>query len=504
MEKKNILYLRKGKKMSSTDTAEQLRDLLRGDFDDISATALFGCDKGDEEKSVMAILSIKVACVYGRITTDEATELREQLNNHIPFDSNIMKKLSIGERSCLSDYNSTRDNDKTHVDDEGVEVKSSSRISINDGFYLVEKEVQELKCYVCNDYSSVKSGVFCSDMDSNCHFQCSECLTNWIEVLNQQRKENSTALQERHGLVKCCVDGCTSCPYSRATICHNITRSDVLEGFLDNLQYCESLSLYAEYQEKLQVATKELKDAIISDEVDSTYDQYDPTISKSTITSNNPAIEKLNVVVKRQELESLTGTFLKQFPDARMCPKCNFGPMINRACDNLLSHHNQVIKEIHNDEGTVKVQIDNRCPQCTFLSGTWSDYPCWDGSLPKVIRGDTFCLGSSSENGDSTEIIPVKVLTPAEAREQRVLALEKAAEETKKLKEAAMLLKCPNRQDPTTSTHLPTQSMKSILDIEADERNAKETAAKKLRMEKLKAKADRELILKQIKADRSL
>jgi hypothetical protein len=325
-------------------------------------------------------------------------------------------------------------------------------------------------------------------LHSDCHFQCSECLTNWTEVLNQQRKENSTALQRRHGLIKCSVEGCEAYPYSRATICQHITRSDVLEGFLDNLQYCESLSLYAEYQEQLQAATQELKDAIISEENGTK--QCDPTKGM-----NNPAIEKLNIVVKRQELESLTGTFMKQFPDARMCPNCSFGPMINRACDNLLSHHNQVIKKINSDEGVeITVQIDNRCPQCTFLSATWSDYPNWDGTLPEVIRGNAFCLGSSViENNDT--IVPVKVLSPAEAREQRILALEKAADETKKLKEAAIVLKSSTRHE---TTH------KSKLEIETEERSAKEAAAKKLRIEKLKAKEDRLLTLKRIKADRDL
>lgn len=465
------------------EAATRLKELLCDQLEDIVGYFTPSCDK---EKLILALLAIEVACIYERITAADALQLKDQLRNHIPFEPIILNKLTIGERSSIVDY--SKSSKASTIEVKSSVETSSPKASVHNDNNFIGTEDQPLQCYVCNDFSSVKSGVFCNDeLHSDCHFQCSECLTNWTEVLNQQRKENSTALQRRHGLIKCSVEGCVSPPYSRATICQHITRSDVLEGFLDNLQYCESLSLYAEYQEKLQAATQELKDAIISEENGTK--QCD-----STKGMNNPAIEKLNIVVKRQELESLTGTFMKQFPDARMCPNCSFGPMINRACDNLLSHHNQVIKTINSDEGVeITVQIDNRCPQCTFLSETWSDYPTWDGTLPEVIRGNAFCLGSSvNENNDT--IVPVKVLTPAEAREQRILALEKAAEETKKLKEAAIELK-----SSTTHKCIP---MKSKLEIEAEERSAKEAAAKKLHLEKLKAKEDRLLTLKRIKADR--
>ena len=54
--------------------------------------------------------------------------------------------------------------------------------------------------------------------------------------------------------------------------------------------------------------------------------------------------------------------------DCYMCPKCNFGPVAHIACSNLMSHHGS--------KG-----ISNKCPVCSFLSASISDWKKWHGGV---------------------------------------------------------------------------------------------------------------------------
>jgi len=55
-----------------------------------------------------------------------------------------------------------------------------------------------------------------------------------------------------------------------------------------------------------------------------------------------------------------------------MCPKCRFGPIDKRNCDNLQSHHGEV------KNGT---KINNACPDCNFFSPKIQDWLKWDGQF---------------------------------------------------------------------------------------------------------------------------
>jgi len=271
--------------------------------------------------------------------------------------------------------------------------------------------------------------------------------------------------------------------------CQNLNRPEVLEGYLDNIQYCESLTLYEEYQRKLLTATMELREAVEKEHVEVNSTASGEAVAnaadsgsadKNAKKGSESALSRLNEVAKRQELESLATTLKTQLPSARMCPQCHYGPMLHQACFDLRSHQDQVVREVKNDDGTqVRVQIDNSCPQCKWLGRSWAEWIPWDGSLPTTLRGDAFKLAG----GDAA----VKVLTPAEVREQRLLALQRTSDASSFLKKGAMYSSKPVSATPKTKQEL--------------EEEARKAAYKKLQADRLRVKVEKERILRQFHAE---
>mmetsp|Transcript_123085 Transcript_123085/g.359351 ORF Transcript_123085/g.359351 Transcript_123085/m.359351 type:complete len:1144 (+) Transcript_123085:57-3488(+) len=59
---------------------------------------------------------------------------------------------------------------------------------------------------------------------------------------------------------------------------------------------------------------------------------------------------------------------------AFQCAECRFGPIDHFACGDLEAHHGE-------DVGGAT--ISNACPRCGWFSGSLSDWPKWDGTVPK-------------------------------------------------------------------------------------------------------------------------
>ena len=69
------------------------------------------------------------------------------------------------------------------------------------------------------------------------------------------------------------------------------------------------------------------------------------------------------VIQKRQELTSL-------HPGARQCGRCGCGPVTLGGCDDLTTHHGQVIRRfditgLPPDGQADQPPVDNSCPRCT-------------------------------------------------------------------------------------------------------------------------------------------
>ena len=75
--------------------------------------------------------------------------------------------------------------------------------------------------------------------------------------------------------------------------------------------------------------------------------------------------------------EAASAEFLRrQYPNARMCPRCRCGPVINENCFDLQAHHN---------EASGRGRISNACRQCGFFTRDWNRWLPWDG----VMRGNS-------------------------------------------------------------------------------------------------------------------
>jgi len=76
-----------------------------------------------------------------------------------------------------------------------------------------------------------------------------------------------------------------------------------------------------------------------------------------------------------QQQEADTVEFLRrEYPNARMCPRCRCGPVTNERCFDLQSHHGQA-------QG--RSRFNNACQQCGFFTPDWNQWLPWDG----VLRG---------------------------------------------------------------------------------------------------------------------
>jgi len=74
----------------------------------------------------------------------------------------------------------------------------------------------------------------------------------------------------------------------------------------------------------------------------------------------------------RREEAASTEFLRRQYPNAKMCPQCRCGPVINENCFDLQSHHN---------EASGRSRINNSCRQCGFFTRDWNQWLPWDGVL---------------------------------------------------------------------------------------------------------------------------
>ena len=221
-------------------------------------------------------------------------------------------------------------------------------------------KTKELCCIICegeNTDTNVCGDVLCCGEDKD-HVTCSDCFTSWIDVLNAQRTEDSDSLRKRNGMVKCLSPECTYVYTMFETLTH-IKDESVHEGFLDNITYLDRLSSFETHQ-------KELID--LQNEVNAQAEKTGKSIS--TVSLKEMMAEK-----------HLCRTLLMQYPDARVCPKCSFGPVIKDACNNLTTHHGQA----RHDGATT----NNACPQCGFFANNWTEWKTWEGTLHPSFGGQT-------------------------------------------------------------------------------------------------------------------
>ena len=452
----------------------------------------------DEEAYILALQAIKVGVTMGRISEQEKSSLQNSMKTRCPFDRSILMKLSKTEQFALEEVNILNAAESFQASEEpspeGINELSEEVSLLTDetNEMKTEEEIMEMSdveetplCYICSDHeSSAEGGIFCSG--GGRHFQCFKCFTSWSAELNSHKTENFEALKKRMGLIKCPIDECEYV-FDRAEICASIKDHNVLEGFMANLMYLENMKAFEEYQSKLQELQMDLKQAQDLEEENKDVSPVKLDDSSGPICTT-PA-ERLQ---KRIELENLALSLKMNLPDARMCPKCNYGPQVKAACNDLLSHHHQVVSDQRNnsdddqDEKIPVSRINNACPQCRFLAQSWDEWIPWTGALPSTVSGDAFKLGAADDSNNS------KILSPEEVRRSRVAALERSFKSTAEIREKKEQAIREKKSAEETSKK---EKLTSI--------DSQQEAYRKLLVEKQKRKREKELMLRNWKADRS-
>jgi hypothetical protein len=87
---------------------------------------------------------------------------------------------------------------------------------------------------------------------------------------------------------------------------------------------------------------------------------------------NTSTCETLDRISKAlPDINSLEKTYKNLFPRAKMCGKCNYGPITKQNCDNLATHSHEAM---------------NSCPICGHLEGDWKKLPNWNGKIYKEVH----------------------------------------------------------------------------------------------------------------------
>jgi hypothetical protein len=168
------------------------------------------------------------------------------------------------------------------------------------------------------------------------------------------------------------------CPeyFSHGNLCAFIQDPAVSEEYIEGLQHIQAIQLFAEYQSKV---ITELNNMAISpgvSHVSSESASKDAKLINSIQQNLEESItNKISMMKRRFELEALAKTLRSQFPDARMCRNCSYGPISKFGCDDLLAHNHQ--------KSSYGANYDNNCPQCGAAPPKdWKTLPFWNGKLP--------------------------------------------------------------------------------------------------------------------------
>ena len=73
-----------------------------------------------------------------------------------------------------------------------------------------------------------------------------------------------------------------------------------------------------------------------------------------------------------RDRQALVEALRRDFPNARQCGGCGFGPIDHMACNNLRTHHG---------EQRGPGRINNACPRCGWFRDSIGEWPRWDGRV---------------------------------------------------------------------------------------------------------------------------
>lgn len=158
----------------------------------------------------------------------------------------------------------------------------------------------------------------------------------------------------------------------------SFSSSQVLDTYIEGIKDIQRLDAFADYQYQLN----EVLASIHVSGSDGGGDLGERT-------------RKIEMFKKHYQLQNLAKSLKQNFPDARQCSKCGYGPLDKMKCDNLRTHHNQgsiplllICPQllIYQSVITGEIRYDNSCPACRAPPpNDWNELPLWNGMLPDAM-----------------------------------------------------------------------------------------------------------------------
>ena len=196
------------------------------------------------------------------------------------------------------------------------------------------------QCCICLDAKD--GGIHCASSDFQ-HFTCIECLSIYVNAkCNFDHSDGAAASwKARKGNILCpMASDCSSASCTHLTCTSEPFSTQQLARLLPE----SSFDSYMQAKEKYVGAVA--FDKLVND--------YGGVVKDS----NQLLVDQ----IKRTN------------PDARQCPQCEYGPLTQSYCTDLMAHQGQVVGV--KADGS-EITISNNCPECGFLGPIWSAYPIW-------------------------------------------------------------------------------------------------------------------------------
>ena len=237
------------------------------------------------------------------------------------------------------------------------------------------------------------------------HAICDTCFNTYVETECININEDNTAFRANNGAVLC--------PCGPEAGTHRHLPAFTMHALCTHL----TEAIFEQYQNErlklIQFIENENRIRAVAKEVSRISREFKSNIARPSQLSTE--------TIAKMEADQLRILF----PNAYMCPQCQFGPLDFSNCNSLKQHHNQP------SSGGGGGKYNNSCPHCHFFADSITEWRKWDGALPQSRLAAIKTENTGAQNKqDSLE----KLLSEAEKKQDELLAALDMKEQPKSRK----------------------------------------------------------------------
>ena len=236
-------------------------------------------------------------------------------------------------------------------------------------------------CYNCD--STVSEGISCHP--KHLHFYCKFCIDRSMAMELDMIMSTDSLLADhrrRDGKVRCfahneCDSLYTDSQLSRALdevrfAHYRAAQDDVFAAIIHEKSQEEMLKRVADIQRDANALVDASREQVKVLSAAIAQRDGDAKVAKEAAARLE---EGKRLFAERQSQlakEELARTLKKEFPNARQCGQCDFGPIDHKACWDLQTHQGE------RSGGSV---IRNNCPRCGWTTRDINNWPKWNGQV---------------------------------------------------------------------------------------------------------------------------